>query len=293
MIRAKCARDLQTLRRAALTLPVPNWPEPTDWNLSQYREPVDFAALADEIRALAKVLTACGTEVLLHEPAPQPDQLPRYNGIFVRDQFLLTPEGAIVGRMGSVPRAGEEREATSLLATAGVPILASIRGEGCFEGADALWLNPGLVMIGVGNRTNRAGVRQVKAVLSGLGVRTVVVPMPGSVQHLLGLVQVVARDHVIVRAAYAAPPLLAALAQAGMSCTGLRESAEITERMAMNVVIVAEGEVVMPAGCPQTRRLLEDAGLRIRAEADCRQLARAAGGLACATGILARASVAA
>jgi hypothetical protein len=44
----------------------------------------------------------------------------------------------------------------------------------------------------------------------------------------------------------------------------------------------------MPAGCPETRRTFEDAGIEVAGEIRITELLQGAGGLACATGILAR-----
>jgi hypothetical protein len=56
----------------------------------------------------------------------------------------------------------------------------------------------------------------------------------------------------------------------------------------MNVVVIRPGELVMSAGCPETRALYERAGLKIAAEAVIGQLCNGGGGLACATGIVRR-----
>jgi N-dimethylarginine dimethylaminohydrolase len=63
------------------------------------------------------------------------------NLIFMRDLFLMTPEGVLLGRPASTVRAGEERWAQLGLARAGVPLVGAIRGVGSFEVADALWVD--------------------------------------------------------------------------------------------------------------------------------------------------------
>jgi N-dimethylarginine dimethylaminohydrolase len=78
------------------------------------------------------------------------------NVVFMRDLFFMTPEGAVIARPAAEQRAGEARLVAARLADLGVPILATMRGDACFEGADALWLDPKTVLIGIG-RTNREG----------------------------------------------------------------------------------------------------------------------------------------
>ncbi len=271
------------LRTVMLACP-PDWPAPADWNAVQYLGPVDFPALRRELTGFARTLRGLGVDVRLRE-------LPLsagYNGFFVRDQFFMTPEGAIVGRMGSAPRGGEEPATTRALAAEGVPILRTIGGAGCFEGADALWLRPDLVAIGIGNRTNEAGAAQVRDVLAGLGVRTRTFVLPSSVQHLLGLCQLVGPDLAAIRTEVAPAGLVALLDACGIRVLEFAEHPEIVRGQAMNFVTVAERAVVMVGGAPRTRAQLIQAGITVRATVHCPELLNAAGGLACATGVLHR-----
>src|SRR5262249_43938302 len=49
---------------------------------------------------------------------------------FCRDHFFMVPAGAVVSRMGSAARAGEERLAALTLARLGIPILHTVHGAG-------------------------------------------------------------------------------------------------------------------------------------------------------------------
>jgi N-dimethylarginine dimethylaminohydrolase len=212
----------------------------------------------------------------------------KHNLLFARDLFFMTPAGAVVSRMASVARAGEEKHAARALAALGVPIVRTISGEGTFEGADALWLRPDLVVCGVGNRTNAEGFRQLRDALRDQGVRAVDVPMPPGVQHLLGILQLVDRDLALVRIERAPESLLALLARLGIETVAVPDLDEVTQLHGMNVVAVGPRRLVMPGGCPMLERLYAAAGLRIAARLDIPQTARAAGGIACSVGILSR-----
>ena len=56
----------------------------------------------------------------------------------------------------------------------------------------------------------------------------------------------------------------------------------------MNTVTLGPRTIVMPTNCPDLKRLYETNGMTVAAEIDINQLLNGAGGLACATGILAR-----
>ena len=53
-----------------------------------------------------------------------------------------------------------------------------VRGQGTFEGADAMWLDATTVLVGLGLRTNAEGAAQVAATLGEMGVETIVVDLP-------------------------------------------------------------------------------------------------------------------
>lgn len=274
-----------TLRTVLLALPDPGWPTPEDWNAVQYLGPVRFDALRGQLLKYAGLLTDLGVEVISVDLAAHGGH-PRYNAIFTRDQFLATDEGALVARMGSEPRAGEERVATVALATAGLPILATIRGAGTFEAADALRVSPELVLLGVGNRTNATGAEQVRRILADQGARTVPVRLPVAVQHLLGLVQLVDHDLAVVRTELAPPELLRFLDGQGIRWIGLSEGPGVNPGQAMNFVVLSARRVVMIAGWPDIEQRLAAGGVDVVATVACPDLLNAAGGIACATGIL-------
>ena len=114
--------------------------------------------------------------------------------MFCADLFFLTPEGAILGRPASTVRAGEERWVARRLADLGVPIVRSVRGQGTFEGADAMWLDARTVLVGRGLRTNAEGVRQVTATLAEMGVQAIAVDLPWGAMHLMGTLRIADRD---------------------------------------------------------------------------------------------------
>jgi N-dimethylarginine dimethylaminohydrolase len=78
------------------------------------------------------------------------------------------------------------------------------------------------------------------------------------------------------------------LRECGYTVVDIPENGEVRERQAMNIVTVAPRTVVMTAGCPATRELYRQAGLTVAAEREISQLMHGAGGLACATGVVAR-----
>lgn len=225
--------------------------------------------------ALRDVLTASGVEVL---GCQAPDTLP--NAVFVRDLALPTPAGVIVARPAPQVRAGEERYVSLVLATAGVPIYGRVVPPGTFEGADALWLGPHLVVVGVGIRTNDAGFAQVRHLLGRLGTEAVPVPMAEHGQHLLGRFNPIGPEIALVDHRHA-PSLRAVAEDHGIAVVALTDDEDIDERWAVSCLGLGAGRVLMPVGCHRSRRVVEAAGFRV-IETPMSEYHRAAGGIGCA-----------
>jgi N-dimethylarginine dimethylaminohydrolase len=254
--------------------------DPARWLMN---ERVDLAALRDQTTKVRDAFLAAGVDVLLDTATI--DAPP--NVIFMRDLCLVTPHGAIVARAASAQRAGEERYAAAALARAGIPILATVTGTATFEGADALWLDPGTVMLGVGRRTNAAGAAAVTRLLGDQGVRVLPVPLSPQVQHLLGAVAFLDEGLAAVYAAAAPDELRRLLASRGYRVIELPASPDLVRRRGMNLVTLAPGRVLMPSRCPAIRRDLEAAGVETR-DVEVGEYVKAAGALGCLTAIVRR-----
>ncbi|GGK91049.1 hypothetical protein GCM10012284_26120 [Mangrovihabitans endophyticus] len=273
------------LRRVMLTLPDPRWSPPADWNAIQYLAPVAFGDLHRELSAYADLLAGCGVQIDVQQA---PADGPHYNAVFARDQFLATYAGAVVARMASTCRRGEERLISARLTAQGHPVLRTISG-GCFEAADALWVRPGRLLIGQGRRTDAEGARQVAAVARDLGAEATVVPVPSAVQHLLGIVQVVGPDLALLRKQHdPSGRIEAALTASAIRVVEVPEHPEIVCGQAMNLVTLDARTVVIPRDRPAMSQLLAAAGIEVHATVPAESLIRCGGGLACATGILLR-----
>jgi N-dimethylarginine dimethylaminohydrolase len=215
----------------------------------------------------------------------RPDGPP--NLVFMRDLFFMTPEGAIVARPAAEQRAAESRLVASQLADLGAPILATVHGRGCFEGADALWLDPETVLLGLG-RTNHAGADQVSDVLDSLGVHTLRVPVPPGIQHLLGALAFVDVKHAVLHARAEGTEIESLVRAHGIDLVVLPDDDELTLSRAMNFVALGRGRLVMPAGSPRAEARFRDAGF-LCDTLDIDEYLKCAGGLGCAVGILWRA----
>jgi arginine deiminase len=199
----------------------------------------------------------------------------------------MTPEGAIVARPASTVRAGEERWVARRLADLGVPILRTVGGTGTFEGADAAWLEPTKVLLGLGLRTNAEGARQVAATLAEIGVQSTTTELPHGTMHLMGQLRLVDRDLAMVRRGRLSMPTMRLLGDLGFELLFFPDEEEASHGFAHNFVVLGPRRILMPASRPRTQEVYEKAGITcLTVPVD--ELQKAAGGIGCLTGIVAR-----
>lgn len=214
-------------------------------------------------------------------------ELPPPNFLFQRDLSWATPQGVVLARPAAIQRAGEERCMAQVLAGLAAPVLFHPFGSATFEGADALWLDPATVLLGSGVRTNREAVAQLRGLLTGMGVAVLEAPLPPGVQHLLGVVNFVARDLAVVNGGKVTAQLAELLSDRGIRQIVLAPDAELTAGLGMNFVTLSPRRLLMPAGCPGIRARFRSEGLAVL-EAEIGEYRKAAGGIGCLTGIMRR-----
>ncbi|MBC7539730.1 MAG: hypothetical protein H7281_12980 [Bacteriovorax sp.] len=213
---------------------------------------------------------------------------PPPNLMYVRDLFWNGIEGAVISRMGSQVRIGEEKYAAATLSMLSIPIIGSIHQKALFEGADLLWLNHKTLLCGVGNRTNLLALKQLEDILKCERIKIVPISLPKNVQHLLGILQIVDRKKALIRTSLAPKKLISLLKKEKFELIEIPESHEVVNLQGMNIVTIRPNEIFMPCECPELKKIYSTNHIKVLAELDIEQILCGAGGLACATGILSR-----
>jgi len=112
--------------------------------------------------------------------------------------------------------------------------------------------------------------------------------VPTGVQHLLGVLQVLDADLLAARTSIMDQAEIRHLRELGFTVVDIPESEEVSTHLAFNFVTVAPRAVLMPTGSRATADLLSRHGVECVARVPIPELTKGAGGIACATGILAR-----
>jgi N-dimethylarginine dimethylaminohydrolase len=281
-----CDSEIAPLRAVLMRRPGPEIELVTEENYASYRwkAPMDPERARRQHDALADIYREHGVTVhYVQEQRPD-----RPNALFMRDLVFMTPEGAIVCRPAIPARRGEERYAAAALGELGVPVLKTINGFGYFEGACAMWVDRTTVIIGTGSRANHEGAAQVEAELKNIGVTDILrFQIPFGHAHLDGLMNIPDTKTVVIFPWQVPYDVVSALSERGFRILEATDLLEIKTKAAINFVAVEPGRVVMPAGCPNTRAMLVDAGVSV-IEAEIDELLRGWGAVHCMTAFLRR-----
>ena len=254
-----------------------------DHDAAQMLEPLDVSKARNQHDDMAAAYEKRGIEVFYVKP----DEPATPNQMFVADLMAATPEGVIVTRPASTVRAGEERWVARRLADIGMPIVKSVRGTGTFEGADLMWLQPDVAIIGRGLRTNDEGAAQVTSILIEMGVEVVQVDQPFGTMHLMGSLRFADKDLALAYPNRLAHKAVEALNRCGIEVAFVPRTEELRIGSAFNFVCLGPREILMPDGNPRTRDYFDSLGIKCHM-VDVSELRKAAGAIGCLTGIVER-----
>ena len=155
---AACGIDSEWRRLTAVALRRPGAEIAVDdVDASQFLGALDLGRAQAEHDALADAYGAQGVAVIEVGDVPRPSP----NRMFCADLFVMTPQGAILGRPASTMRAGEEVAVAAALAGARVPILKTLTAQATFEGADLMWLAGETAISGRGPRPHCRAVAPI------------------------------------------------------------------------------------------------------------------------------------
>jgi arginine deiminase len=283
----ECGVDSEwnTLKAVLLHRPGPELKQVGDANEALMLQVPDAALAGAQHDRLAEVYLAADVDVFYVEPC----RMPTPNQMFVADLLFMTPEGAILARPASTVRAGEERAVARQLVELGIPILRCVRGNGVFEGADALWINSETVILGTGLRTNMEGAAQVANLLNEMKVKVAQVQLPRGTMHLMGTLRFLDEAHAVCWNHRIPEDAVRVLQDNGYEVSFIPDDSEAKNGMALNFVTLAPNQIVMPAGNPHTQAFYEQLGVKCTL-VEVNELHKAAGGIGCLTGVIKRAS---
>src|SRR4051812_48897456 len=225
------------------------------------RTPIDYAKAVREHDAYEECLRRLGCPV---QRLPEAHDMP--DSVFVEDTAVVFDHIAVIARPGAVSRRAEVEAAAHALAA--YRPLAFIEPPATLDGGDVL-VTPGKVFVGITERTNADGARQLATHLAPFGFETLPVPVTGCL-HLKSAVTLAKAGLLLINRDW--------IDSAAFEAFDLIDI-DPAEPMAANVLLVGD-RVVCAEEHPRTRQRLEAHGI-VTVTVPAGELARAEGGVTC------------
>ena len=256
-----------------------------DFAGAAWREP-DPAALARQHAAFVELLDRLGPSVEVAEALDG-----QIDSVYMHDPVLVTGRGAIPLRMAKPARQAEPAAMATELERLGVPVLGTLAEPAYADGGDRFWLDDATMAIGLGYRTNLAGVEAVRRLVEPEDVTVEAYDMPhdqgpGFVLHLQSFLSGIAEDLCVVYEPLAPVRLLQDLRARGFDWIAVSHDDYLA--MGCNVLAVRPGVVVMVDGVPGVRRALEARGVEVHVYDGSELSLKGDGGPTCLTAPLLR-----
>ena len=223
----------------------------------------DFELLLSHHQAYVDALVEAGLSV---EILPALEKFP--DSLFVEDAALCLPQGAVILSPGAASRREESKFIEPALAKFFSKVVV-LQGPGNLDGGDVL-VTESEIIVGLSERTNVQGVRSLSEAVEPWGYTVRQVSTPSGVLHLKSDCSLLDVDTI--------------LATRRLGSTGVFANYRLIEvpddeELAANSIRVNDS-VLVPAGFPQTVRLLEELGYRVSniPNSECQKID---GGLSC------------
>jgi dimethylargininase len=225
------------------------------------RVPIDYETARAQHEAYGRALESAGCRIL---SLPEEPDLP--DSVFVEDAAVVLEEVAVLTRPGAASRRREVDSVAEALAPHRP--LARIAEPGTLDGGDVLAMGRTLY-VGLSRRTNREGIEQLSALVSGRGFSVRAVEVTGCL-HLKSAVTAVGPETLLLHPAWV-----------GGDAFQPYRRIEVDERepYAANALRIGE-RVIYPASFPRTRERLERNGVAAT-EVDISELQKAEGAVTC------------
>jgi N-dimethylarginine dimethylaminohydrolase len=242
-------------------------------------EAPDIPLMQRQHDKMVSVLRGEGVEVVyVREPNPS---LPKTQ--FTRDPIFAVHGGAILGRMATVMRRGEEFPVFKTIAGLGMPVLRAIHGCGTFEGGSFLFLTDKVVAVGLSQRQNEEGARQVEEVLKTQGIQMIRVPLTGFTNHLDECMMILDHDRALINVTVLPFWFITMLREMKFKLFDCHPD----EPHSVNGLVIRPGKILLPEGTDRTAELLQNEGIDV-VQVDISEIRKNGGGIHCSTSELIR-----
>jgi N-dimethylarginine dimethylaminohydrolase len=261
------------------------WNQPeraANWRELGFHHAPDFDKAQAQHDALRHELEVTGVEVI--ELPPSLDL--SLDAVYTHDASLPTDFGLIVMRPGKPNRIAEGSHHGAFCSQVAIPTLARIVAPGTTEGGDMVWLDSKTLLIGLGYRTNAAGISQMRHLLSPKGVEVLSAPLPygpgpSACLHLMSLISLLDEHTALVDLPWLAVETVELLKSRGFRFIEIDPAERDT--LACNVLSLGNNRLLAIEENSMTNARLRQAGFDLRTFPGSELCINGSGGPTCLT----------
>ena len=253
---------------------------------------LDAPVLVSSRREYNNFLTILATTNTQMEFLPENEHL-SMDALYCRDASIATDYGMIICRMGKSQREPEPEAHQQFFSKLNIPVLGQIIAPGTLEGGDVTWVDENTLAVGLTYRTNREGIRQLRALLEPKGVTVVQVDLPhyngpADVFHLMSVFSPIDKDLAVVYSPLMPVSFRSFLLDKGYDFVEVPDEEFIS--MGCNVLALSPRKCLIVEGNPKTMAVMKKKGCEVIVYAGKEVSLKGGGGPTCLTRPLMRSS---
>jgi len=232
------------------------------WRELGFQHSPDFAAAQTQHEILCRLLSEGGAEVVSLPPA----ESLTLDAVYAHDASLATDYGLILMNPGKKNRVAEARAHADFCGQLGIPVFGEIGPPGTSESGDIVWLDSRTLLIGDGYRTNKAGIEQMRSLLSAKNVEVLSAPLPygrgpSACLHLMSLMSMLDEQTLLVDLPWLAVETVELLKARGFRLIQIEYSERDT--LACNVLALGQKRLIAIEENAKTNQRMRDAGFEV------------------------------
>jgi len=256
------------------------------WRELGFRRAPDYRAAQSQHEILCGLLSESGAEVA-HLPATESLTL---DAVYAHDASLATDYGLVLMNPGKKNRVAEAQAHANFCGQLGIPVFGEIRLPGSSESGDIVWLDSRTLLIGDGYRTNKAGIEQMRSLLSSKdslkNVDVLSAPLPygrgpSACLHLMSLMSMLDEQTILADLPWLTVETVELLKERGFRLIEIEYGER--ETLACNVLSLGNKRVIAIEENVKTNQRLRDAGFDVRTFPGSEICINGAGGPTCLT----------
>ena len=252
------------------------------WRDLGFQHAPDFAAAQRQHEILCRLLSDCGAEVV----SLPPTKSLTLDAVYAHDASLATDYGLVLMNLGKKNRVPEAQAHADFCGQLGISVFGEIRLPATSESGDMVWLDSETLLIGDGYRTNKAGIEQMRSLLSAKDVEVLSAslpygPGPSACLHLMSLMSMLDERTILVDLPWLAVGTVELLKARGFRLIEIEYSER--ETLACNVLAVGNKRLIAIEENVKTNQRMRDAGFDVRTFPGSEICINGAGGPTCLT----------